>query len=188
MALSTLTIKDDDPRLSGLTVKQRAFVRNFLSEGDCYGNATTSALKAGYKQPEKGSLNAHQTLNHPNVQRAMAAIMAEQLAAPDGMALKSALARIARSDMSNFLSVTEDGRFEIDAIKARDAAAIGQIKEYRDTEHGVVIKLHDPRPAIETLAKILGLLKDRVEHSGEVRFNPITLDGDKEVTADSRFN
>jgi hypothetical protein len=195
MGLSRL--KHPDPALDGLNAKQISFVEHFLSE-EIFGNATQAAKAAGYKMGgvTDNSRNAWQLLNHPEVSRAIATRLSMRLSSGDGNAIKTALARLARADMSNFLSVEdvkgEDGkivsRFVLDAAKARAAAAIGQIKEYRVINGNVVLKLHDPLPALQVLAKMEGMLKDQVEHSGKVQFHPITLDGDKELTAESRFN
>jgi phage terminase small subunit len=195
MGLSRL--KHPDPALDGLNAKQISFVEHFLSE-EIFGNAQQAAKRAGYKMGgvTDNSRNGWQILNHPEVSRAIATKLQRRLASGDGDAIKTAVARIAMADMSNFLSVEEvegaDGeitsRFVIDAAKARDALAIGQIKEYRETYGNVSLKLHDPLPALQILAKIVGLVKDQVEHSGKVQFHPITLDGDKELTAESPFN
>lgn len=173
--------KIPDHWADGLTQRQIDFVTAYLSP-ERLGNATQSAIAAGYK-----SDNGWQILNQPAVQRAIATRVSQRLAGCDGDAIKSALAMLARSDMSNFVSVDGEGKLTLDWVKARDAAALGQIKQVTIKPTGeVTIKIHDPRPALEILAKIMGMLKERVEHSGEVKFNPITLDGDKDLDA-ARF-
>lgn len=178
----------------GLTPRQIRFVELFLSEGETLGNAKECAKRAGYGSGDEGKwINGYQVLNNPAVQEAIANRISRRLASLEGDAIKSALARLARADMSNFITVEEieipptaeelasnpDAKPKkrtypfIDWAKARDAAALGQIREFRETAEGFIIKVHDPRPAIETLAKIAGLLKERVDvTSGDKPIQP----------------
>jgi hypothetical protein len=90
---------------------------------------------------------------------------------------KAALVDLAFATFGNFITLDANDEPVIDWAKAAEAGALGQIREYR--EEGIAaggttsiikrtIKLHDRSAALSTLLKMHGLLKDHVEHSGEV--------------------
>lgn len=159
----------------GLTVKRLMFAKAYV--GEAGGNASKAAEMAGYRSDNRISLavTAHKLLNDPHVSRAIAIRLATSLANMDGDALRGALSRLAHADLANFVTVDADGCPRLDFLKARDAAAIGQLREFKaegivDPAGGplgglrpfkVSIKTHDPKPAIELLAKMAGLLIDR---------------------------
>lgn len=168
--------------IDGLNPKQAAFVAHYcgdLADGANLSNATASAKAAGYSGTSYTALSSagSRLLNNPAVARAIAERLARRLAV-EGEAIRTALARLAMSDMSNFLSVDEAGKPSIDWTKALQAAAIGQIRRFHLAADGAVtIVLHDPRPALEVLAKIAGLYADH-HVSQSVQFNMITFEGD----------
>jgi hypothetical protein len=148
----------------GLTQKQRLFVEAMI--GPAGGNATRAAELAGYKSANNHSLRqmASDTLNRPNVQRALAAAIADKLGTPEWA--ESRLKDLASANMANFLTVVSPGLVQIDWEKAAAAGALGQVAEY-DAEKGK-IKLHNPFTALETLLRIQGKLKDQTEITGAV--------------------
>lgn len=165
----------------GLNDRQVLFVQHYMHI-DTLGDAQAAARAAGYGFEAGKQINAHQVLNKPLVQKAIATLRSERIAQLDCDAIKQALARLTLADMANFVSVEEvevpltdeekaAGKMPrmvsvpyLDWAKARDAAAIGQIKEFKIGKDGEIhIKIHDPRPALETLSKIAGLLQDRVD-------------------------
>lgn len=163
--------RDDDPiEPDGLKPRHRLFVQAFV--GPAGGNATRAARMAGYNDSHNGSLRvtAHRVLTNANVQAAIALHYAKLRDTPEWA--RASLVDLASSSMANFVTVDEKGEARMDFRKAADAAALGQIKEYR--EEGLVaggetvavvkrtIKIHDRRSALETLLKMHGLLTDNV--------------------------
>lgn len=175
---------DDD----GLNVRRRLFVQYIT--GKARGNHARAAELAGYASSNRESLSATATrlLSNVSIQKAIRVKLAAADAKPDSVC--NSIAQIAQSDMSAFLKVGDDGQPAFDWKSAASAGAIGQVREYSEdgfqTDEGVTIikrkfKLYDRLKALELLARINGQMIDRVKHEGEVRFNPITLDGDKDI-------
>ena len=73
------------------------------------------------------------------------------------------LACIAFSDITDYCSFNSQG------IQLKDSESMpntGAIAEVTQTQHGVKLKLHSKMTALETVAKYLGLFKERLEISG----------------------
>jgi hypothetical protein len=157
----------------GLTVRQRLFVAAMV--GAAGGNATKAAEMAGYKSDNRLSLRvtAAQNLSKPNVQRALAHAVAKKIDSPEWV--RNSLVELSSSSMANFVEVKADGTTELDFVKALEAGALGQIREYRedvlkvgDSPASVIkrtVKIHDRRAALETLAKLDGKLPETIHHT-----------------------
>lgn len=186
----TIEVDEDAVQPDGLTPRQRLFVLAYC--GPSGFNATQAAVLAGYRDDNYNSLKvtAHHTLHKPLVQAAIAREMTKGCRGPEWV--ENRLTQLAQSNMANFLKPTEDGKSVVlDMNQAAAVGAYGQIREIKEEVIQVgdgpavvikrTIRIHDPKPALETLARRHGMLKDNVEHTGEVKFHPITLDGDKEI-------
>lgn len=159
----------------GLTTRQRAFVDALV--GPAGGNASKAAEMAGYASDNRKALcvTACRTLALANVQEALARRLAVRKNSPEWAV--AGLIDIASASLANFITVGEDGKPIIDWEKAAVAGGLGQIREYKEegfdspSDGPVVfkrtIKLHDRRAALETLLKLHGVLKDRIEHTGK---------------------
>jgi hypothetical protein len=153
-----------------LTPRQREFVAAYV--GPASLNATRAAEMAGYNANNRNALykTAHDLLHKPNVQRAVSKALAERRLSPEWV--KAGLAELAGSSMADFIG--PDGN--LDVQKAREAGALGQVKEWReeviDSPGGGVtvlkrtLKLYDRRAALADLARIHGLLTERHELTG----------------------
>ena len=160
----------------GLTEKQRAFVDALI--GPAAGNATQAARMAGYRDDNYNSLRAtaSENLTKPNVQRYLAAARARKRLSPEWV--RDRLGELAGTTMADFM-VVRDGKLEIDWGAASLAGAIGQVKEVTedilpggDGKDEVIrrrMKLHNPIPALAVMAKVEGLITERIEHSGNVK-------------------
>lgn len=170
----------------GLTIRQRRFVDALV--GPAGGNATKAAQMAGYRDDNYRSLQvtASQTLSKPMVQEALAHAYAKLKMSPEWS--KNALQDIASASMANFVTVDENGKTSLDLKKAAEMGALGQIKEWTEEvidvgEGGPAvikrkIKLHDRMPAVQALLKLQGLVKESMDHTGEVKV--VVEYGDKE--------
>lgn len=143
----------------GLTIKQRLFVEAIT--GPAAGNATKAAKLAGYRSDNRVALaaTAYENLRKPHVAKAIALALAKRRLTPEWV--QNRLADIANADMNNFLSLTDSGMLLPDYSKAVALGALGQMKEY-DPETGK-IKVHDPSRALNTLAKMFGMLKENID-------------------------
>lgn len=167
---------DEDPlEKDGLTLRQRQFVEAIV--GPAGGNATKAARMAGYRDDNEKALGvtAHRMLGNARIQEAIGFAYAKLKCTPEWC--MNALYELTGASMSSFITVDEKGRSTIDWIKANEAGALGQIKEYREEGHqlpgdeGLVvvkrsIKIHDRLAALQLYFKLIGVLKERHEHSG----------------------
>ena len=162
---------DEDGWESGsgdLTIRQRSFVEALV--GPAGGNATKAAEMAGYASENRIALQvtASRLLSNAMVQEAIAHALAKRRASPEWC--KNQLIDLAQSSMKNFISVGDDGEPRLDFVKAASLGALGQIKEFKeegikgaDGELSVVkrtIKIHDRHAALQTLAKLHGLVSE----------------------------
>jgi hypothetical protein len=151
-----------------LTIRQRSFVEALV--GPAGGNATKAAEMAGYAPENRIALQvtASRLLSNAMVQEAIAHALAKRRASPEWC--KNQLIDLAQSSMKNFISIGDDGEPKLDFAKAAAMGALGQIKEFKeegikggDGELTVVkrtIKIHDRISALQTLAKLHGLVSD----------------------------
>lgn len=172
-----------------LTHKQRLFVKFYV--GEASGNASKAARLAGYRDDNSDSLKqtAHETLTKPYVQRAIAREMAKRFGSAEDV--RNGIAEIANANAADYLKPGADGKLHFDLERMAEAGALGLIHRIEDDVLPVAggdaviikrkLKLYDRLRALELLAKLNGQLIDRHEHRGVVKFNPITLDGDKEI-------
>ena len=81
------------------------------------------------------------------------------------------LKKISSADISEFID--ESGNIKVEDFKCLDTFAVAQYDQaVSDTKEGQnvrqSIKMMDKQKAIDTLAKILGMIQDKVEHTGEI--------------------
>lgn len=166
---------DDDPwGDDGLTPKQRRFCEAYV--GEAAGNATRAARLAGYREENRDALKATacENLTKPYIRGYIGRLLARHGASSEQLNLR--LAELSRSSMENFLTFAADGEVEIDLKQAAALGALGQLKEIKEETIEIgenvvkrkrTIKVHDPHPAIRTLAEIQG----RISAAGGVTVN-----------------
>lgn len=183
-------VDEDAMGVDGMTGKQRLFARYYLAEAG--GNATKAAQLAGYKDDNRLALavTAHRTLINANVQRALEREIGKRFGTADDV--RNSISAIANGSGADYLKVDEKtGKLVPDLDRMAETGSLGllhQLQEDVTEVDGVRIsttkrklKLYDRLKALELLAKINGQLVDRVRHEGEVKFHPITLDGDTDI-------
>lgn len=162
--------------MAGLTDRQQAFVDEYLKDL----NATAAYKRAGYKaQGRAAENNASRLLGNAGVKAAIEAAQAEraQRVKVEGDDVLRELLRVALSDIGQVLDfsgtdphlrpcrdIPEAARRAIAAVKVRRYTE-GRGDDAREVEV-TEFKLWDKLAALDKLAKHLGLLKDRVEHTG----------------------
>lgn len=160
---------------AALTAKQRRFVGEYLIDL----SATKAAIRAGYSAKTAHSAGPR-LLEHVGVAKAIDEAMAQRAERTRITAdrVLRELARIAFSDIRALFD--EKGALRNVADLSDDEAAalaaveVSEIFEGRgeDREHvGYLkkVKLWDKKGALELAMRHLGLLKERVEHSGEMK-------------------
>lgn len=138
-----------------LTMKQKAFVKEYLVDM----NATQAAIRAGYSartaQPQSARL-----LSNVMVQAALERAFDKKISRIEVTAenVVEELRRIGFADVRSIASVTGGSVVALnsDDWTPEQAAAVAELA---DTKEGVRIKLHPKLPALESLAKHLGLYR-----------------------------
>lgn len=155
----------------GLTDRQRLFVKAYV--GPAAGNKSAAAKLAGYSDSNANVLKAtgSRLLTFVNVQRAVARAMAEKTGGPEWT--RAGIVEIAGANAAAFMKTDEHGRCHFDLDAAYEAGAMGLVKEITEEVisggDGPVqvikrrVKLHDRLAALQVLAKMHGMLVDKVE-------------------------
>lgn len=149
-----------------LTDKQRAFIDEYLIDY----NATQASIRAGYSEQSAYSIG-WENLRKPEIRRVLDARIEER-----AMGAEEALARlgaIARSSIAPFIQVRtvtlEDGRqvevAGVDLTTEEAARNFHLVKKLRPTPDGYEVTLHDAQAALVEILKVLGMYRERVEHS-----------------------
>ncbi len=169
--------QDNDPiEKDGLTVRQRSFVDHYL--GPASFVATEAARMAGYSDDNVNSLKvrAHRTLHCPRVQEEIQRRLDRRKYSKRW--IRESILERAAASMSNFVKYGDDGEVTIDFAAGARRGALGQVQEV--TEEVIEVngsakvikrkfKLFDPLPARLALAKMRGLLVDKVQVDGQVK-------------------
>lgn len=155
-----------------LTTKQQVFIDTYLQGF----NATDAAKAAGYAWPTREGWRLLHTSKNAAVREAISQRLSANAMTADEVL--SRLAAQARASIGDFLTVADDGSWEIDLAKARDAEKLGLIKTlWVDRNGRVRLELHDQQHALEVLAKYHGLFSDAANVSVGVALGPqIILD------------
>lgn len=157
-----------------LTAKQERFVAEYLIDL----NATQAAIRAGYSEKtatEQGS----RLLTNVKVQEAIAKGQnktAEKLEITKDRIVEE-LAKIGFSNMLDYMRAGSDGDPYLDFsdLTREQAAALSEVtvedfkdgrgEDARDVRR-IKFKLHDKKGALVDLAKMLGFMVEKHEHSG----------------------
>lgn len=152
--------------------KEKAFVDAFVGEARFV--ATTAAIMAGYS--ERSAANqAYRLMRKDEVRKAIDARLAEQAASSDlaRARLIAELEAIAFANLGDVATWNEGGDLIVMSSSDLPPAALASLKEVRSTTSTrstvyKAIKQHDKVRAMALLAKIQGLVTEKVEHSGTV--------------------
>ena len=156
----------------GLTAKQQRFIAEYLIDL----NATQAAIRAGYSSATASSAG-HGLLRKLEIADAVVEGKRAQLASSglSAMGVLEELRRLAHSDVGDVFDAT-GSLLPVAQIPLETRCAIAGIEVviknaqagdgHTDTVHK--IKFWDKGRALELLAKHLGLLVEKVEHSGGV--------------------
>lgn len=142
-----------------LTDKEARFVEEYLIDL----NATQAAIRAGYSKDAARNI-AYETLSRERVKTAVEAAMAERSKRTGVTADRviRELARIAFANMRDFADWGPGGVFlkESATLAHDEGACVQELSESRSEKgSNVRFKLYDKRPALEMLARHLGLFE-----------------------------
>jgi phage terminase small subunit len=156
------------------TAKQRKFAEEYLK--DC--NATQAAIRAGYSEKSAEWIGP-QLLGKTHVATYLSELRAAQTerTGSDADRIKEALRAIAFSDQRRYQKWGPSGVnvLESSGLTNEEAMAVAEVSQTITDAGGTLkIRQHDKLKAIELLAKMEGLLRDKVE---------VTTPWDKELAA-----
>ena len=151
-----------------LTPKQCLFVKEYL----CGLNATQTAIRAGYSK-KTADVIGYELLRKTSVSQALQVEqdrVAKKIEATAERVIGE-LAKLGFSNMSEFVKWDKDGVTLINSDKLtpdQTAAVVEVIQTETVNGRNVRIKLGDKIGALNSLARHLGLFKDKTEHSGSL--------------------
>jgi phage terminase small subunit len=160
-----------------LTARQALFVSEFLASG----NATQSAIKAGYSAKTAKAIGT-ENLAKPAIAAAIAEARAKRFARNDITAdrVLGEIARLAFFDVRKLLNACGTMK-PLDELDDDTAAAIAglELSEIRDGDGAPIgvlkkIKVADKLVALDKLARHLGLLQDKIKLVGDTE-NPLMM-------------
>lgn len=177
--------------MANLNFRERLFVEYYL--GECKGNATESARRAGYTWPDK---QGPRLVGKSRVRAAIDARVSEVAMSADEVLAR--LTDLGAGDLGEFIAINENGGFSFDLRKAKRRGRLHLLKKIRnkiETRHErtgrkdesgkpivdlvvteqIELELHDPESPLEKLGRYHGLWKDREdgkEDSGNAPLSP----------------
>jgi phage terminase small subunit len=159
--------------MADLTPKQARFVAEYLIDL----NATQAAIRAGYSR-KTAEQQGCRLLRNAQVAALVAAKTAKQLEKADLTAARvlEELRRLGFSDLGTAFTA-DGGLMKLTDMPAEMRAAVASVKVAKKnltagdgkTEDVVEVRLWDKTRALESLAKHFGLLKETLDHQGEIR-------------------
>lgn len=176
-----------------LTDKQRLFCEYYIQ---CW-NATQAARQAGYKGNDNTLRSiGSENLTKPNIQEFIQKRV-DEVAMSSNEVLKR-LTDWGRGSIEPFLTSDDYSEaLSVNSDKAKDK--LGLIKKIKQNERvlksegeqdGQVLnrtfelELHDPKDAVDKIARIRGMYNDRIEHSGKVNFQIVDVDANGDPITD----
>lgn len=162
---------------SKLTDKQQRFVQEYVKDW----NATQAALRAGYAESGAGQ-EGHRLLKNAEIRAAIDRFLADLGATPERVIAEQVV--LAYSDIGDYLQSYEDGKLlpsEQEALRKKTRA----IKKIKISKKGVELELYDKQKSLDSLAKILGMVKESPIAAGSDE-NKSSLESLIEVLGDSK--
>lgn len=144
-----------------LTPKQQLFIQEYLVDL----NATQAAIRAGYSENTAYSIG-QENLKKPEIQEAVQKFMKlrEIRTQITQDRVLAELAKIAFSDLNEFVEVDESGKIKVKPSNQVDGTVLSEISE-SVTQNGRTkkVKLHDKMKALELIGRHLAMFTDKQE-------------------------
>lgn len=155
-----------------LTAKQKIFADEYLIDLNA-----TRAYKVAYpkvKKDETAKAAASRMLTNVNVAAYVEKRMKDREKRTEitqDMVLKE-LAKIGFADVTDFVTIEDKGILRVVQVKTTDEMPgdkMGAIAGIKEGANGIEIKLNDKGKALELIGRHLGMWKDKMELSGEIK-------------------
>ena len=163
-----------------LTAKQERFCQEYMIDL----NATQAALRSGYSAKTAGSVGA-ENLKKPEIQKRISELQLE-IQERTEITQDRVLAEYAKIAFANTTDVIEWGdttvaNAEIDGLsvqvpyhglKIKSSADLplniqAAVKKVKQGKDGLEVEMHDKKGALDSIARHLGMFKDRMDLSSE---------------------
>jgi len=148
-----------------LSPRERRFVEEYIIDL----NGRAAAIRAGLGRTPKSATEMASRMKRKATVAAAIAQLVQERGNVTGSRVLEEIARIAFAKMSDFARVEKGSLVITDTAQLTEdqQAAISEISE-TVTESGrtIRVKLHDKGAALDKLAKVLGMYRDRIELSG----------------------
>lgn len=161
-----------EPADKKLNYRERLAIAHFFL---LKGNKAQAVIAAGYSAKDTGA--GTKVFSRPHVAAALAKAQDEQwkrmqMSADELLYRLSAIGRACLIDGLN-----DNGSLKpYSELPAEFKIALRKLKP---TRYGVEVELGDPQPALVTLARTHGILRDKVEHSADDSFRDLVLRGQR---------
>lgn len=147
------------------TAKQEKFIEEYVR----LNNAKQAAIAAGYSKKTAKS-QGQRLLTYANVSAAIQARREElrRTTITPEKVMQEYL-NLLYANMKNYAAWGPGGvkLRPSEELTEEEAAAIAEVSE---TQTGVKFKLHDKKAVLDSIARMLGLFVDKIEHSGKLEY------------------
>ena len=177
MTTRNTVVKDQKDKINFKLLKPEH--QNFMLEYIRTGNATKSYLSVYPKSTYNAAcVSSHQLLRNPKISEYIQNYYDDLWSDRKNEISKTFnnLLRIANADINDVIDYEGD-RMEVRPFSQSDTFLIAEIKEtVSETMNGVnvnrSVKLKDSTKAISELVRVLGMITEKIEHSGEIIIIP----------------
>lgn len=147
----------------GLSLQEKAFVIAYT--GRHLGNGTRAAMEAGYGSTYSASCtHGCKLLKRPDIHQAVKALFRLRIATKEE--LQARISARARADVSHYICLDDEGKPSVNLEQLKQDGLGFLLKEVRLLKGGTVaFRFSDPQKAEDQMARMLGLYKDKVEHT-----------------------
>lgn len=180
-------VLSDEAKALDLTTRQEMFCREYIKDY----NATRAAIAAGYAK-DSAHVAGSRLLSNVKIQKFLSTLQKPKLEKLDADAdwILSEYRKMAGANLGRFFAKNDDGTlktigglpyFDFDGMHYEDIIELGlfevvQLPAFAEGEPEplkIKLKLNDKKHALDVLAKRAGLLKEYVEHSGELALKDV---------------
>ncbi len=159
-----------------LSAPRRRFIENYVANGFNATKAYTATYKT--KNRNAAKVSASKLLTIPNVRKflnyRLETLMTDEGIENQQRRVLRELEFLAFSNVTDIVSWDGGGNLSVTASDALPDDVRAAIKKFKATANQIEIEMHTKLSALDTLAKIHGMMADRKEITGKVG-GPITL-------------
>jgi len=166
----------DEELRAGMTDMMQVWANKYLT----HWNATRAAKEAGCKGNRNTLRQLGSNLKHDARVRELVRRTLDKYAMSAGEVL-ARLSQIASGDIGDFLTENEDGTISVDLAKAEEAGVTFLAQRYSVTQRGESIQLYSALEALEKIAKVRAMFKEKPGATVAVQIIVGNMNLDKDI-------